>query len=277
MKKKILILVMCVCMLVPMFALASFADTAEALATQWSYQWGLAEGVLYHVGSGGSDSGTTNLQIGGGIANARVYMYFNSADKTYEFDSIHWDYDYLYLSVGSDDVDRVSVQAASSAGTSAFAVQYNANNFVVEENGVEIVNWDVSENPVNYKVLLLYNDSAIMNGYVEQFFPDSLDPDDSLFSHIGQFSELTISKGNNFVVDNPKNLVDLMFSSVAATGIGLAGGIKSAVSNLIWKDPLAQTKELSTFAIFIFTIAGLAIAMTVFWLIFRLIRFGRQR
>lgn len=72
-------------------------------------------------------------------------------------------------------------------------------------------------------------------------------------------------------------LITLLFQSFTTVITGLAGGIKEAASNLIYVDPDAETKVLSDVVQFIFIIAGLSIAMTVFYMVFRLIRFGRQR
>ena len=72
-------------------------------------------------------------------------------------------------------------------------------------------------------------------------------------------------------------LLSLLFESFTTVIGGLAGGIKEGVSNLIYVDPDAEQKVLSDAVTFIFTIAGLSIAMTVFFMVFRLIRFGRQR
>lgn len=72
-------------------------------------------------------------------------------------------------------------------------------------------------------------------------------------------------------------LLTLLFESFTTVVTGLAGGIKDSVSHLVYKDPDASVKELSDAVQFIFIIAGLSIAMTVFFMVFRLIRFGRQR
>lgn len=72
-------------------------------------------------------------------------------------------------------------------------------------------------------------------------------------------------------------LLSLLFQSFTTVVTGLAGGIKDAASELIYVDPAASTKTLSDVIQFIFIIAGLSIAMTVFFMVFRLIRFGRQR
>lgn len=72
-------------------------------------------------------------------------------------------------------------------------------------------------------------------------------------------------------------LLSLLFESFTIVITGLAGGIKDAASNLIYVDPAAEQKVLSDVIQFIFVIAGLSIAMTVFFMVFRLIRFGRQR
>lgn len=71
--------------------------------------------------------------------------------------------------------------------------------------------------------------------------------------------------------------IRLMFTNFGIAIGGLAEGIKESTTNLLWKDPSATNRQLSDVAIFIFTIAGLTIGMTVFYLVFRLIRFGRQR
>ena len=72
-------------------------------------------------------------------------------------------------------------------------------------------------------------------------------------------------------------LITQMFSSFSTVITGLATGIKDAAANLIYVDPAAEQKVLSDLIQFIFIIAGLSIAMTVFFMVFRLIRFGRQR
>lgn len=72
-------------------------------------------------------------------------------------------------------------------------------------------------------------------------------------------------------------LITQMFSSFSTVITGLATGIKDAAANLIYVDPNAEQKVLSDVIQFIFIIAGLSIAMTVFFMVFRLIRFGRQR
>ena len=72
-------------------------------------------------------------------------------------------------------------------------------------------------------------------------------------------------------------LLSLLFESYRTVITGLAGGIKDSVSYLIYVDPDATTKKLSDAVQFIFIVAGLSIAMTVFFMVFRLIRFGRQR
>ena len=72
-------------------------------------------------------------------------------------------------------------------------------------------------------------------------------------------------------------LITQMFSSFTTVITGLAEGIKNAASHLIYVDPDSETKVLSDVIQFIFIIAGLSIAMTVFFMVFRLIRFGRQR
>lgn len=72
-------------------------------------------------------------------------------------------------------------------------------------------------------------------------------------------------------------LITQMFSSFSTVITGLATGIKDAAANLIYVDPAAEQKVLSDVIQFIFIIAGLSIAMTVFFMVFRLIRFGRQR
>lgn len=73
------------------------------------------------------------------------------------------------------------------------------------------------------------------------------------------------------------DLITQMFSSFTTVITGLATGIKDAAANLIYVDPAAEQKVFSDVIQFIFVIAGLSIAMTVFFIVFRLIRFGRQR
>lgn len=276
MKKKILILIMCVCMIVPMFAVVSFADTASALVDNWNYQYGVVQGTLYNHGSGGTDNGSSSeLRFGGGIGNARAYIHLTSGALSYEFDTLHYEYDYLTFSVGSDDVDRIHINLQSNSGTSVYTLKTGLDTLNVSINGEDVVSWNSLNEPIKFTVVLLYNDSAIMAGDPSDFFGYIDDTSDTEFRLIS--NSYTAYMGNNYHVDQPKNLISLLMGSIGITGIGLAGGIKESVSNLIYVDPTAETKTLSNFAIFIFIIAGLSIAMTVFWLVFRLIRFGRQR
>lgn len=88
---------------------------------------------------------------------------------------------------------------------------------------------------------------------------------------------LVISTG---IVENhssPSYLLSLLFTGFGSAIGGLALGIKESLSNVIWVDPSATERTLSPLVTFIFTIAGLGIGMTVFYMVFRLIRFGRQR
>lgn len=70
-------------------------------------------------------------------------------------------------------------------------------------------------------------------------------------------------------------LISLLFKSFTTVVTGLAGGIKDAATELIYQNN--GSGELSDVIQFIFIVAGLSIAMTVFFMVFRLIRFGRQR
>ena len=71
------------------------------------------------------------------------------------------------------------------------------------------------------------------------------------------------------------DLISLLFQSFTTVVTGLAGGLKEAASSLIYQS--GNSGELSDLIQFIFIVAGLSIAMTVFFMVFRLIRFGRQR
>lgn len=70
-------------------------------------------------------------------------------------------------------------------------------------------------------------------------------------------------------------LLGWLFDGFSSAIVGLSSGIKSSATNLIYEN--GMTGSLSTVIQFIFISAGLSIAMTVFFLVFRLIRFGRQR
>lgn len=70
-------------------------------------------------------------------------------------------------------------------------------------------------------------------------------------------------------------LIALLFSSFTTVVIGLASGIKEAATELIYQQN--GSGALSDAIQFIFIVAGVSIAMTVFFMVFRLIRFGRQR
>lgn len=72
------------------------------------------------------------------------------------------------------------------------------------------------------------------------------------------------------------NLIGYMFENFGIAVVGLANGVKGSASELIF-DIDDGTRSLSNVVQFIFIIAGISIAMTVFYMIFRLIRFNRQR
>lgn len=144
-----------------------------------------------------------------------------------------------------------------------------------EDNTID-VNFSGDDRELDNMYVYLNTEQASWNGRVTSFeIFYSMDEDGA-----EEFSE--IAKGYGLIVieedgDTPLDLIGMMFGNFGASVVGFANGIKESVSGLIWDVAADGTKELSDFAIFIFTIAGLAIAMVVFWLIFRLIRFGRQR
>lgn len=70
-------------------------------------------------------------------------------------------------------------------------------------------------------------------------------------------------------------LISQLFSSFTTVVTGLAGGLRNAATELIYQN--GQEGALSDLIQFIFIVAGVSIAMTVFFMVFRLIRFGRQR
>ncbi|MBR2020097.1 MAG: hypothetical protein IKA05_06840 [Clostridia bacterium] len=70
-------------------------------------------------------------------------------------------------------------------------------------------------------------------------------------------------------------VLGLMFKSVGDVVSGLGRGIRDGARNLIYSNGV--NGGISSVVTFIFIIAGLSIAMTVFFMVWRLIRFKRQR
>ena len=67
-------------------------------------------------------------------------------------------------------------------------------------------------------------------------------------------------------------LITELFSSFTTVIEGLASGIKSAFTNLLYVDPAATDPQFSPIVLFIFTMAGLGLATGILYKIFGLIR-----
>lgn len=71
-------------------------------------------------------------------------------------------------------------------------------------------------------------------------------------------------------------LVETIFSSFSTVIEGLSSGLKTAFGELIYVDPLAETPEFSPLVLFVFTLAGVAIATGILYKIFGLIQAHRR-
>lgn len=67
-------------------------------------------------------------------------------------------------------------------------------------------------------------------------------------------------------------LITELFSSFTTVIEGLASGIKSAFTNLLYVNPAAENPQFSPIVLFIFTMAGLGLATGILYKIFGLIR-----
>ena len=70
-------------------------------------------------------------------------------------------------------------------------------------------------------------------------------------------------------------LVEDIFSAFSTVIEGLSDGLKAAFSNLLYVDPDVANPQFSPLVLFIFTMAGIALATGVLYKIFGLIRARR--
>lgn len=71
-------------------------------------------------------------------------------------------------------------------------------------------------------------------------------------------------------------LITAIFSSFTTVIKGLAGGLKEAFTYLLYVDPTAESPVFSPLVLFIFTLAGLAIATGILYKMFGLISAHRR-
>lgn len=70
-------------------------------------------------------------------------------------------------------------------------------------------------------------------------------------------------------------LITEIFTSFSTVIEGLADGLKTAFSNLIYVDPAATDPAFSPLVLFIFTMAGLGLATGILYKIFGMVRARR--
>lgn len=70
-------------------------------------------------------------------------------------------------------------------------------------------------------------------------------------------------------------LITELFSSFTTVIEGLASGVKTAFTNLIYVDPAATDPQFSPVVLFIFTMAGIGLATGILYKIFSMIRARR--
>ena len=68
------------------------------------------------------------------------------------------------------------------------------------------------------------------------------------------------------------NLVTEMFSTFKTVITGTSGGIKDAFVNLVYVDPAVDNPEFSPIILFVFTMAGVGLAVGILYKIFSLIK-----
>lgn len=164
-----------------------------------------------------------------------------------------------YVDPGMDDAFTISV------GDSTFFSMYTTYDFYDPETGSASYQMttvdDIEASNINLTLMFVELDSEVLR----------------LIDDLSRFIGTPTITEAPYEEQGTLGAIKLMFTNFGIAIGGLAEGIKESTTNLLWKDPSATNRQLSDVAIFIFTIAGLAIGMTVFFLVFRLIRFGRQR
>ncbi|HBF15452.1 MAG TPA: hypothetical protein DDW30_07210 [Clostridiales bacterium] len=71
-------------------------------------------------------------------------------------------------------------------------------------------------------------------------------------------------------------LVQAIFATFTTVIQGLAGGLKTAFSQLLYVDPAAENPVFSPMVLFIFTMAGLGLAAGILYKMFGLIQAHRK-
>lgn len=71
-------------------------------------------------------------------------------------------------------------------------------------------------------------------------------------------------------------LVQAIFATFTIVIQGLAGGLKTAFSQLLYVDPAAESPVFSPMVLFIFTLAGLGLATGILYKMFGLIKSHRR-
>ena len=71
-------------------------------------------------------------------------------------------------------------------------------------------------------------------------------------------------------------LVQAIFATFVTVIQGLAGGLKSAFSQLLYVDPAAENPVFSPMVLFIFTLAGVGLATGILYKMFGLIKSHRR-
>ncbi len=71
-------------------------------------------------------------------------------------------------------------------------------------------------------------------------------------------------------------LVQAIFATFTTVIQGLAGGLKTAFSQLLYVDPAASDPVFSPMVLFIFTMAGLGLAAGILYKMFGLIQSRRK-
>lgn len=71
-------------------------------------------------------------------------------------------------------------------------------------------------------------------------------------------------------------LITAIFSTFTTVIQGLATGLKTAFSQLLYVDPVAENPVFSPMVLFIFTLAGLGLATGILYKMFGLIKSHRR-
>lgn len=89
----------------------------------------------------------------------------------------------------------------------------------------------------------------------------------STFADSPEPAATALAGGSNF-----SSLIEEIFSSFSTVIDGISDGIKTAFTNLIYVDSAASDPVFSPLVIFLFTMAGIALATGILYAIFGLIK-----